>query len=174
MSFRIARSGYRRQGLLRRIERRPAGAWQIDIAVPSRRQEHCPTVPARRLVARHLSPARRPPRCLCSRPSSLRWIKLAQGACGGPTSACADRARALHSAREPEWVVGILRGNVQYPSEKAADRPWPEYATFLAVARPEPAGHASHVSPPPRSTITLMLPAVAQVAIGHRSRAGDV
>jgi hydroxymethylbilane synthase len=92
---------------------------------------------------------------------------LAEGAVVG-TSSLRRRAQLLH--QRPDLQVVEFRGNVQTRLKKLADGV--AECTFLAVAGLNRLG-MQHVPATPIDD-TLMLPAVAQGAIGIERRAGDL
>ena len=137
---------------------------EIDIAVHS--MKDMPTVQPGGLLLDTYLP-REDPRDAFVAPSLSALDQLAQGAVVG-TSSLRRRAQLLH--QRPDLRVVEFRGNVQTRLKKLADGV--AECTFLAVAGLNRLG-MQHVPATPIND-TLMLPAVAQGAIGIERRAGDI
>ena len=110
---------------------------------------------------------REDPRDAFVAPTLSALDQLAEGAVVG-TSSLRRRAQLLH--QRPDLQVVEFRGNVQTRLKKLADGV--AECTFLAVAGLNRLG-MQHVPATPIDD-TLMLPAVAQGAIGIERRAGDL
>ena len=139
-------------------------AGKIDIAVHS--MKDMPTIQPGGLLLDTYLP-REDPRDAFVAPTLSALDQLAQGAVVG-TSSLRRRAQLLH--QRPDLQVVEFRGNVQTRLKKLADGK-AEF-TFLAVAGLNRLG-MQHVPATPIDD-TLMLPAVAQGAIGIERRAGDI
>ncbi|MEH6673832.1 MAG: hydroxymethylbilane synthase [Sulfitobacter sp.] len=139
-------------------------AGKIDIAVHS--MKDMPTVQPGGLLLDTYLP-REDPRDAFVAPTLSALDQLAQGAVVG-TSSLRRRAQLLH--QRPDLRVVEFRGNVQTRLKKLADGV--AECTFLAVAGLNRLG-MQHVPATPIND-TLMLPAVAQGAIGIERRAGDI
>ena len=139
-------------------------AGKIDIAVHS--MKDMPTVQPGGLLLDTYLP-REDPRDAFVAPKLSALDQLAQGAVVG-TSSLRRRAQLLH--QRPDLRVVEFRGNVQTRLKKLADGV--AECTFLAVAGLNRLG-MQHVPATPIND-TLMLPAVAQGAIGIERRAGDI
>lgn len=139
-------------------------AGKIDIAVHS--MKDMPTVQPGGLLLDTYLP-REDPRDAFVAPTLSALDQLAQGAVVG-TSSLRRRAQLLH--QRPDLRVVEFRGNVQTRLKKLADGV--AECTFLAVAGLNRLG-MQHVPATPIDD-TLMLPAVAQGAIGIERRAGDI
>ena len=139
-------------------------AGQIDIAVHS--MKDMPTIQPGGLLLDTYLP-REDPRDAFVAPTLSALDQLAQGAVVG-TSSLRRRAQLLH--QRPDLQVVEFRGNVQTRLKKLADGK--AECTFLAVAGLNRLG-MQHVPATPIDD-TLMLPAVAQGAIGIERRAGDI
>ena len=139
-------------------------AGKIDIAVHS--MKDMPTIQPGGLLLDTYLP-REDPRDAFVAPTLSALDQLAQGAVVG-TSSLRRRAQLLH--QRPDLQVVEFRGNVQTRLKKLADGV--AECTFLAVAGLNRLG-MQHVPATPIDD-TLMLPAVAQGAIGIERRAGDI
>lgn len=139
-------------------------AGKIDIAVHS--MKDMPTVQPGGLLLDTYLP-REDPRDAFVAPTLSALDQLAQGAVVG-TSSLRRRAQLLH--QRPDLRVVEFRGNVQTRLKKLADGV--AECTFLAVAGLNRLD-MQHVPATPIND-TLMLPAVAQGAIGIERRAGDI
>ncbi|MBQ0718194.1 MAG: hydroxymethylbilane synthase [Sulfitobacter litoralis] len=139
-------------------------AGKIDIAVHS--MKDMPTIQPGGLLLDTYLP-REDPRDAFVAPTLSALDQLAQGAVVG-TSSLRRRAQLLH--QRPDLQVVEFRGNVQTRLKKLADGK--AECTFLAVAGLNRLG-MQHVPATPIDD-TLMLPAVAQGAIGIERRAGDI
>ncbi len=139
-------------------------AGKIDIAVHS--MKDMPTIQPGGLLLDTYLP-REDPRDAFVAPTLSALGQLAQGAVVG-TSSLRRRAQLLH--QRPDLQVVEFRGNVQTRLKKLADGV--AECTFLAVAGLNRLG-MQHVPATPIDD-TLMLPAVAQGAIGIERRAGDI
>ena len=139
-------------------------AGKIDIAVHS--MKDMPTIQPGGLLLDTYLP-REDPRDAFVAPTLSALDQLAQGAVVG-TSSLRRRAQLLH--QRPDLQVVEFRGNVQTRLKKLADGK--AECTFLAVAGLNRLG-MQHVPATPIDD-TLMLPAVAQGAIGIERRAGDL
>jgi len=139
-------------------------AGKIDIAVHS--MKDMPTIQPGGLLLDTYLP-REDPRDAFVAPTLSALDQLAQGAVVG-TSSLRRRAQLLH--QRPDLQVVEFRGNVQTRLRKLADGV--AECTFLAVAGLNRLG-MQHVPATPIDD-TLMLPAVAQGAIGIERRAGDI
>ncbi|MGR3516137.1 hydroxymethylbilane synthase [Sulfitobacter pontiacus] len=139
-------------------------AGKIDIAVHS--MKDMPTIQPGGLLLDTYLP-REDPRDAFVAPTLSALDHLAEGAVVG-TSSLRRRAQLLH--QRPDLQVVEFRGNVQTRLKKLADGV--AECTFLAVAGLNRLG-MQHVPATPIDD-TLMLPAVAQGAIGIERRAGDL
>ena len=139
-------------------------AGKIDIAVHS--MKDMPTIQPGGLLLDTYLP-REDPRDAFVAPTLSALDQLAEGAVVG-TSSLRRRAQLLH--QRPDLQVVEFRGNVQTRLKKLADGV--AECTFLAVAGLNRLG-MQHVPATPIDD-TLMLPAVAQGAIGIERRAGDL
>ena len=139
-------------------------AGKIDIAVHS--MKDMPTIQPGGLLLDTYLP-REDPRDAFVAPTLSALDQLAEGAVVGPSS-LRRRAQLLH--QRPDLQVVEFRGNVQTRLKKLADGV--AECTFLAVAGLNRLG-MQHVPATPIDD-TLMLPAVAQGAIGIERRAGDL
>ena len=139
-------------------------AGKIDIAVHS--MKDMPTIQPGGLLLDTYLP-REDPRGAFVAPTLSALDQLAEGAVVG-TSSLRRRAQLLH--QRPDLQVVEFRGNVQTRLKKLADGV--AECTFLAVAGLNRLG-MQHVPATPIDD-TLMLPAVAQGAIGIERRAGDL
>ena len=139
-------------------------AGKIDIAVHS--MKDMPTIQPGGLLLDTYLP-REDPRDAFVAPTLSALDQLAEGAVVG-TSSLRRRAQLLH--QRPDLQVVEFRGNVQTRLKKLADGV--AECTFLAVAGLNRLG-MQHVPATPIAD-TLMLPAVAQGAIGIERRAGDL
>ncbi len=139
-------------------------AGKIDIAVHS--MKDMPTIQPGGLLLDTYLP-REDPRDAFVAPTLSALDQLAEGAVVG-TSSLRRRAQLLH--QRPDLQVVEFRGNVQTRLKKLADGV--AECTFLAVAGLNRLG-MQHVPATPLDA-TLMLPAVAQGAIGIERRAGDL
>lgn len=139
-------------------------AGKIDIAVHS--MKDMPTIQPGGLLLDTYLP-REDPRDAFVAPTLSALDQLAEGAVVG-TSSLRRRAQLLH--QRPDLRVVEFRGNVQTRLKKLADGV--AECTFLAVAGLNRLG-MQHVPATPIDD-TLMLPAVAQGAIGIERRAGDL
>lgn len=139
-------------------------AGKIDIAVHS--MKDMPTIQPGGLLLDTYLP-REDPRDAFVAPTISALDQLAEGAVVG-TSSLRRRAQLLH--QRPDLQVVEFRGNVQTRLKKLADGV--AECTFLAVAGLNRLG-MQHVPATPIDD-TLMLPAVAQGAIGIERRAGDL
>ena len=139
-------------------------AGKIDIAVHS--MKDMPTIQPGGLLL-DTYPPREDPRDAFVAPTLSALDQLAEGAVVG-TSSLRRRAQLLH--QRPDLQVVEFRGNVQTRLKKLADGV--AECTFLAVAGLNRLG-MQHVPATPIDD-TLMLPAVAQGAIGIERRAGDL
>ena len=139
-------------------------AGKIDIAVHS--MKDMPTIQPGGLLLDTYLP-REDPRDAFVAPTLSALDQLAEGAVVG-TSSLRRRAQLLH--QRPDLQVVEFRGNVQTRLKKLADGV--AECTFLAVAGLNRLG-MQHVPATPIDD-TLMLPAVAQGAIGIERRAGDI
>ena len=139
-------------------------AGKIDIAVHS--MKDMPTIQPGGLLLDTYLP-REDPRDAFVAPTLSALDQLAEGAVVG-TSSLRRRAQLLH--QRPDLQVVEFRGNVQTRLKKLADGV--AECTFLAVAGLNRLG-MQHVPATPIDN-TLMLPAVAQGAIGIERRAGDL
>ena len=139
-------------------------AGKIDIAVHS--MKDMPTIQPGGLLLDTYLP-REDPRDAFVAPTLSALDQLAEGAVVG-TSSLRRRAQLLH--QRPDLQVVEFRGNVQTRLKKLADGV--AECPFLAVAGLNRLG-MQHVPATPIDD-TLMLPAVAQGAIGIERRAGDL
>ena len=139
-------------------------AGKIDIAVHS--MKDMPTIQPGGLLLDTYLP-REDPRDAFVAPTLSALDQLAEGAVVG-TSSLRRRAQLLH--QRPDLQVVEFRGNVQTRLKKLADGV--AECTFLAVAGLNRLG-MQHVPATPIDD-TLMLPAVAQGAIGIERCAGDL
>ena len=139
-------------------------AGKIDIAVHS--MKDMPTIQPGGLLLDTYLP-REDPRDAFVAPTLSALDQLAESAVVG-TSSLRRRAQLLH--QRPDLQVVEFRGNVQTRLKKLADGV--AECTFLAVAGLNRLG-MQHVPATPIDD-TLMLPAVAQGAIGIERRAGDL
>ena len=139
-------------------------AGKIDIAVHS--MKDMPTIQPGGLLLDTYLP-REDPRDAFVAPTLSALDQLAEGAVVG-TSSLRRRAQLLH--QRPDLQVVEFRGNVQTRLNKLAGGV--AECTFLAVAGLNRLG-MQHVPATPIDD-TLMLPAVAQGAIGIERRAGDL
>ena len=139
-------------------------AGKIDIAVHS--MKDMPAIQPGGLLLDTYLP-REDPRDAFVAPTLSALDQLAEGAVVG-TSSLRRRAQLLH--QRPDLQVVEFRGNVQTRLKKLADGV--AECTFLAVAGLNRLG-MQHVPATPIDD-TLMLPAVAQGAIGIERRAGDL
>ena len=139
-------------------------AGKIDIAVHS--MKDMPTIQPGGLLLDTYLP-REDPRDAFVAPTLSALDQLAEGAVVG-TSSLRRRAQLLH--QRPDLQVVEFRGNVQTRLKKLADGV--AECTFLAVAGLNRLG-MQHVPATPIDD-TLMLPAVAQGAIGIEHHAGDL
>ena len=139
-------------------------AGKIDIAVHS--MKDMPTIQPGGLLLDTYLP-REDPHDAFVAPTLSALDQLAEGAVVG-TSSLRRRAQLLH--QRPDLQVVEFRGNVQTRLKKLADGV--AECTFLAVAGLNRLG-MQHVPATPIDD-TLMLPAVAQGAIGIERRAGDL
>ena len=139
-------------------------AGKIDIAVHS--MKDMPTIQPGGLLLDTYLP-REDPRDAFVAPTLSALDQLAEGAVVG-TSSLRRRAQLLH--QRPDLQVVEFRGNVQTRLKKLADGV--AECTFLAVAGLNRLGMQRVPATPIDDT--LMLPAVAQGAIGIERRAGDL
>ena len=139
-------------------------AGKIDIAVHS--MKDMPTIQPGGLLLDTYLP-REDPRDAFVAPTLSALDQLAEGAVVG-TSSLRRRAQLLH--QRPDLQVVEFRGNVQTRLKKLADGV--AECTFLAVAGLTRLGMQHFPATPIDDT--LMLPAVAQGAIGIERRAGDL
>ena len=152
------------KGLFTREIEQDLLAGKIDIAVHS--MKDMPTIQPGGLLLDTYLP-REDPRDAFVAPTLSALDQLAEGAVVG-TSSLRRRAQLLH--QRPDLQVVEFRGNVQTRLKKLADGV--AECTFLAVAGLNRLG-MQHVPATPIDD-TLMLPAVAQGAIGIERRAGDL